>query len=182
MEGSERRLLLELARRSIEGRFSKRSINFSNVSHLNQRHGCFVTLRKGDALVGSMGFAEAEQPLYEAVHEAAVQAAFDDPRFDGIDEAELAQITIEITLLEDPKELEGASFSELASQITPTQDAVLIKKGFHWGLRLAHPKNGETPEEFLSSACERAGIDCDSITDEDCHVYAAAAEVFSEHD
>lgn len=180
MDGEQKQLLLQFARRSIESKFKGEDISFSDVKHIDYRYGCFVTIRSDGELLGSMGFPEGDQPLYEAVHHAAVQAAFDDPRFDGITQNQLQNLRIEVAVLEDLKQLKGDSIQVIAAQINPKKHAVLVKKGFYTGLRLGHPQCEENAEEFLLSALKRAGLAEDVLLDERCQIYVAVADVFSE--
>ncbi|RME53267.1 AmmeMemoRadiSam system protein A [Candidatus Woesearchaeota archaeon] len=182
MTPEEQQHLLEFARKAIESKFQKKDLSFADVQQFNEPLGCFVTLKQGDKLLGSMGFPEADQPLYEAIYHAAIQAAFDDPRFDGVTPEELQNATIEIILLKNPHQITGSSVEDYARQINPKEHAVLVKKQYHSGIRLAHPHSSENPRDFLVSACKRAGIKPEDILAEDCHVFVAKTEIFSDED
>ena len=65
----------------------------------NRRAACFVTMFEGDELRGCMGVVDPSTRLAEAVVEAAVATALDDPRFWPIDSAEVSSIRLEISVL-----------------------------------------------------------------------------------
>src|SRR5581483_3559220 len=70
---------------------------------LREKRGVFVTLWMEGELRGCIGFPHPVMPLAEAVQEAAVSAALQDPRFPPVQAGELSQIEIEISVLTPPK-------------------------------------------------------------------------------
>ena len=74
----ERRALLDLARQSVKAAVTKGSpprVDTASLSpKLTEKKACFVTLNKNGALRGCIGHLAAQEPLYKAVMENAVNA------------------------------------------------------------------------------------------------------------
>src|SRR5579884_2188900 len=96
----ERKILLNLAHDSIAAhlRGSKLDLNPPN-EHLGKRRGAFTTLHIGEQLRGCIGYVFPTTTLFQTVAEAAAAAAFEDPRFYPVDERELPQLKVEISVL-----------------------------------------------------------------------------------
>ena len=78
----ERKLLLQLAHRSIEAALQGRELDLKPPSpHLGEMRGAFTTLHLDGRLRGCIGYLVPMHPLYRTVAETAQSAAFDDPRF-----------------------------------------------------------------------------------------------------
>jgi AmmeMemoRadiSam system protein A len=79
--------------------------------------GAFVTLRGGLSgsgnLRGCIGRIESDQRLLKSLPEIAADSAFRDPRFPPVQISELAEITIELTILSPPVS-------------TPSKDRIII--------------------------------------------------------
>src|SRR3989338_10573032 len=94
-------ILVRLARQAIMSVFSKKDISFdSNLDKV----GVFVSLHdhRDNSLRGCIGFPEASYPLNIGVAEAAKAAAFGDRRFQPVQEDELNNMIIEISVLTKP--------------------------------------------------------------------------------
>ncbi|NLH26405.1 MAG: TIGR00296 family protein, partial [Methanomicrobiales archaeon] len=63
----------------------------------NEKRGVFVTLTENGELRGCIGFPYPTYPLGEAIREAAVSAALQDPRFPPVRASELPCIRVEVT-------------------------------------------------------------------------------------
>lgn len=100
----ERRLLLQLARRSIEAAVNGKPLPEIRAedypARLFEPGVCFVTLTdaRGE-LRGCVGALEAYQPLVEDVREHAVAAALEDYRFPPVRPHEVDHLKIEISRL-----------------------------------------------------------------------------------
>src|ERR671921_752449 len=79
---AERRLLIDLAHRSIEAtlRGERASVTAPN-EHLAEPRGAFTTLHLHGKLRGCIGYVLPVMPLVQTVAETASAAAFEDPRF-----------------------------------------------------------------------------------------------------
>jgi AmmeMemoRadiSam system protein A len=67
------------------------------------------------------------KPVYEAVIDAARQAALADPRFAPIQPDELPNLTLEISLLSSIRPLSYASTADLLAQIEPLRHGVVLQ-------------------------------------------------------
>ncbi len=129
----EQRLLLQLARESIElavwgKKLPKLNLN-SFPQALQANRASFVTLTIQDQLRGCIGALEAYQPLAEDVREHAVAAALQDPRFPPVVKDELNRIKIEVSVLSAPQALPYESSEDLIKKIKPHVDGVILKHG-----------------------------------------------------
>jgi AmmeMemoRadiSam system protein A len=136
--------------------------------------GAFTTLHLHGKLRGCIGYVIATSPLYEAVIDTAAAAAFEDPRFDPVREAEAPDLQIEISVLSP------------MSAIAP-EDVVVGKHGlmvFQYGRRgLLLPQVplewGWDREAFLSQTCHKAGLPLNAWK-RGATIEAFTAEVFGE--
>jgi AmmeMemoRadiSam system protein A len=134
---NQQRTLLDIARRSIEfglqnGRaLPIQSADFDEV--LRSRAASFVTLHERGELRGCIGALKAYQPLVADVAEHAYAAAFTDPRFPPVTEAELAQLEISISVLGEPEPMRFTSEADLLHQLRPGQDGLILEDGRHRG-------------------------------------------------
>ncbi len=174
----EREELLKIARDSITSFLTTRKppkIETKN-SKLKQKRGVFVTLRRGEALRGCIGFIEPIFPLYHAVSECAISAATKDVRFPPVTIEELSKITIELSVLSPTKR---ASVDEIEMGI----HGVVVKKGFNQGIFLPQvaTETGWNKEEFLSHLCSgKAGLPPDAWKDKDTEIYIFTVEKFED--
>jgi len=99
--------LLFLARASLEAHFKGKNpeIPLNIKEKYSDKGACFVTLTKDGDLRGCIGSLEARQPLYEDVIQNTINAGFHDYRFPALEEDELEEIKIEISIISKPKKL-----------------------------------------------------------------------------
>ncbi|MCD6434421.1 MAG: TIGR00296 family protein [Candidatus Diapherotrites archaeon] len=147
------------------------------------KKGVFVTLLKfpSGELRGCIGFVEPVYSIWEATINAALAAAFQDPRFTPLQASELDKITLEISILTQPKELKCKA-EQRPSKIEIGRHGLIIKSGFSSGLLLPQVavEYNWTPEEFLSHCCAKAGLSNDCLLSEDVKLFLFEAEVFKE--
>ncbi|MCK4473468.1 MAG: AmmeMemoRadiSam system protein B, partial [Anaerolineae bacterium] len=98
---ARREELLALARTTIEEYMETGHVpNYETDDPvLARRSGVFITLKEHGELRGCIGHTQADQPLYQVVQQMAVAAATEDPRFSPLTQGELADVTIEISVL-----------------------------------------------------------------------------------
>ncbi len=176
----KREVLLKLARAAIAEEFGidygvdKESLRKENP-WLNEKGAAFVTLnKKGDgALRGCIGSIIAHRTLYDDIIENAKSAAFHDPRFVALSPQEFNDITVEVSLLTDPKPLPYSSPEDLKSKLRPGIDGVILKKGNYQATYL--PQVWEqlpTFESFMAHLCQKAGMPSDCLVQHpDVYVY-----------
>lgn len=146
--------------------------------------GVFVTLNHKSNLRGCIGYALPDKKLYNALQEAAISAATDDPRFPSVAFEELDQITFEVTVLTPPQEIEVSDPQEYPSKVKVGRDGLIVKSGFNSGLLLPQvPKEyGWNEEEFLDHTCEKAGLPKEQWKEKDTKILKFEGIVFKEQD
>ncbi len=174
----EKRYLLELARRAISAALQEHHFRPPEPSFpkLKEHLGVFVTLHEEGQLRGCIGLVEGIKPLYQAVIEMAVAAAFQDPRFSPLRASELNKIDIEISVLSPLKKIQRPEEIEVGTH------GILIKKGYNRGLLLPQVATewGWDREVFLSQTCLKAGLPGNCWQDPDTEIFIFHAEIFSE--
>ncbi len=181
-----KRMLLKLARQSIETRLTGRDAAGGAPAAeadempeaLRGKHGAFVTLKKNGELRGCIGHIISNQPLYVCVREVACLAALSDPRFPPLEESELSEITIDISVMSPPKKVESVQEIEVG------RDGLIISKGGRRGLLLPQvaAERGWTRDEFLTYTCRKAGLPDDAWQQDGVTIHRFAATVFGEAD
>ncbi|MFH8080419.1 MAG: AmmeMemoRadiSam system protein A [Candidatus Aenigmatarchaeota archaeon] len=158
--------LLSLARKSIEYFLEKRELMHVNEEELDnelkEKRPVFVTLEKHGMLRGCIGNLQPTEPLYAGVIKNAVAAAFYDVRFYPLSRDELDEVTIEISILSEPKKIEYKTVKELLRKIRRFKDGLIIRCGHRTATFL--PQVWEKlPEKelFLSELCLKAGLKAD---------------------
>jgi len=164
--------IVEVARKAIKTYFSGE--NFK-VEEFDEKKGIFVTLYKNGKLRGCIGFIEAVD-LNKGVIEAARSAAFSDPRFNPVQEDELKDIKIEVSLLTEPELVKD--FKE----IKIGKDGLIVEKNGNKGLLLpgVFVEYNVNVEEALEMTCEKAGLDKNSWKEKDVKVYKFQCRVYKE--
>jgi AmmeMemoRadiSam system protein A len=119
----------------------------------------FVTLYRSGALRGCIGHLEAELPLVADIAQNAFAAAFRDPRFAPLTEAEMQQLAIHISILSPSEPLLFDSEQDLLNKIRPGVDGLILKEGHHQGTFLPSVW-ASLPEKsrFLDQLKQKAGL------------------------
>jgi AmmeMemoRadiSam system protein A len=138
--------------------------------------GVFVTLHRGDELRGCIGTQQETTPLYKTIQEMTVAAASRDSRFPPVGDAELAHITIEISVLGDRRRVSRAHEVEVG------RHGLCITYREQRGLLLPQvaTEHGWDAETFLCRVCSKAGLPDDSWQHGDALVEVFTAQVFNE--
>lgn len=177
--------LIKLARKSIEyaSASGARLSETTEKKHLMENRGIFVTLHSfpKKELRGCIGFPYPILPLWNAVIDAAVEAAFNDPRFPPVQSKELEKIVLEISILSLPEEIKGDRIM-FPEQIKIGEDGLIIQKGPRSGLLLPQvaTEYSWNPETFLENCCSKAGLPTNTWKQKDCKVLKFQAQIFSE--
>ena len=133
---SQQRTLLALARDAIRyGLQHGRPLPAPASSDLlfTQTGACFVTLTLDGDLRGCIGSLEPHRPLIKDVCDNAFAAAFRDPRFPPLSEAELARLHIEVSVLGPLEEIHFRDEADLLRQIVPGVDGLVLEDSGHRG-------------------------------------------------
>jgi AmmeMemoRadiSam system protein B/AmmeMemoRadiSam system protein A len=180
----ERKLLLELARKSLDAaaRGEKAPPVPAAISEsLRQPRACFVTLTIDGQLRGCIGSLAPEEPLAEAVVRRARSAALEDPRFPPVTPDEVKRTHIEISVLSLPRPLEFASPEDLLAKLRPGVDGVVLSVGPERATYLPQVwKEIPSKEEFLGSLSRKAGLDASAWKSPEAKVETYQVEAFEE--
>lgn len=98
------------------------------AERLSVQGASFVTIEIGGALAGCIGSLEPTRPLWQDVARNARGAAFADPRFPPLTEADLAGTSLKVSVL-SPLEPLAPGRDDLITAIRPGIDGVLIEGG-----------------------------------------------------
>ena len=133
-------------------------------------------------LRGCRGYPLPDKKLVNALEDAAISAATEDPRFPPVKLEELDSITFEVTVLTPPKKIEVKDPSEYLSKIKVGKDGLIVKSGFNSGLLLPQVpvEYGWNEKEFLEYSCEKAGLPKDYWKKEDVEILKFEGLVFKE--
>jgi len=180
------RLLVGQAREAIQHYLKSGKVARAKLpEEIDKQVGVFVTLKKhnknGERLRGCIGFPEPVYELSRGLSKAAVSAAFADPRFPPVEEEELPQISLEISLLSEPQLLEVPK-QEVPASVEVGKHGIIIERGFNRGLLLPQVavEEGCDSEGFLALGCLKAGLSPDSWLAKNVNVYVFTAKVFKE--
>ncbi len=121
---------------------------------LSRPQGVFVTLKKQGELRGCIGHTVADLPLGQVVGSMALQAAFNDPRFSPLEQTELDEITIDVSLLSPLVRVKGPD------DVVLGRDGVSFRKDGHTGLFLPEVavEQGWNREQLMNNLCRKAGL------------------------
>ncbi|MBI4550334.1 MAG: AmmeMemoRadiSam system protein B [Candidatus Omnitrophica bacterium] len=181
LDESLQKELLSIARRAIETAVaSPKAPSYEpevTAPPLKENRAVFVTLWKNGRLRGCIGSTQAAEPLYRAVRNMALQAAFHDFRFSPVTAGELAQVKIDISILSPPRKIKDAG------EIVLGKHGVIVARGEKGGLFLPKvaEETGWTKEEFLSQLCsQKAGLPRDAWRDPNTQLFIFTTQDFGE--
>jgi len=175
---SEKRLLLRVARQSIEAAVnntSKPEVGTCPPS-LMESCGAFVTLHEAGELRGCISYIEGVKPLIETVQEVAVKSALEDPRFTPVVQEELSNLEIEISVISPMRQIQNIDEIEVGKH------GLLLELGNHRGLLLPQVavEYGWDKETFLNQTSRKAGLPTTAWKDRSVKIFIFTAEIFSE--
>lgn len=165
----QKKILLRLARQTIEEELGQQATDpvaeeDLDDPELRQRCGVFVTLKINEMLRGCIGSLLGLEPLTAGVRRNAINAALRDNRFPLLTVDELADVTIEISVLTPPQNLEYTDSIDLINRLQPGVDGVILKIPKGAGATFL-PQVWEQlpePETFLCQLCLKAGLPADT--------------------
>ena len=115
-------------------------------------------------LRGCVGELEPRQPLYEAVINNTLSAAFDDNRFMPLSRNELESINIEISVLGPIVQYKTSKKAvDILAQITTHKHGVVLENGFNKATFLPQVWD-EVPDKvrFLALLSQKAGLSAEA--------------------
>jgi len=143
---------------------------------LNQRNGCFVTIKQNGQLRGCIGNFQSELPLFKEVAQMAQASAAKDPRFYPLKENDLDNFTLEISVLSPLQKIEDIDEIEVGKH------GIYIEKSFYRGVLLPQVALEHNWDRltFLKQTCIKAGLPTDAWKADDAEIYVFSAQVFAE--
>lgn len=180
----DKKVLLRIARRSIEDGLNRKGEDFLESSelaaelteNLKVKAGAFVTLKSGgEQLRGCIGNFVSNIPVYANVYRMAKEAAFSDPRFNPLENSELKEIKLEISVLSPLEKIDDIKKIEVG------RHGLYIIKGRYRGVLLPQvaTENNMDRTEFLEAVSIKAGLPRDGYK-EGADILVFSAEVFGE--
>ena len=177
IDGPATRFLLALARETIQRHLDGEPLPSPEPGDqiLLEPRGAFVTLKIDGRLRGCIGHVIGVAPLWRAVRDNAIAAAFDDPRFDPLKADELLNTHIEISALTPLRRVEFDG-------VIVGRDGILLEKGTARGLLLPQVavEYGWDRETFLDYTCRKAGLEPGCWRHPDTVISTFSAQVFGE--
>lgn len=182
MDAKKGEFLVRSARKIILERLEGRDAKIEFPEWCGNKGAVFVTLTIRGELRGCIGFCEAVLPLKDALSQAAIAAAFEDPRFPPLTKDEFEKVTVEVSVLTEPKEIHVNEPAEYPGRVKIGEDGLIVRHGHFNGLLLPQVpvELGWGPEEFLSHTCVKAGLHPEKWKDGEAKFYEFHAEIFSE--
>ena len=154
LDPEERRTLLGIARRALEGYVREGKVpREAPEGKLGSPGAAFVTLTKRGRLRGCIGYTEPVAPLFKVVQECAVAAATEDPRFPPVTAKEIPELHVEISVL-------TPLFPIRPEEVVVGRHGLLVTQGRMRGLLLPQVpvEQGWDRETFLDQTCGKAGL------------------------
>ena len=144
--------------------------------------GAFVTINKQNSLRGCIGYPLPIKKLSNAIIDAAIAAATDDPRFPSVNVDEIDQIIFEVTVLSPPAEINVKNYQDYLSMIKIGRDGLIVESNYKSGLLLPQVpiEYKWNVKEFLEHTCEKAGIDKHAWMDNDTKISKFEGVIFKE--
>ncbi|MFT7004117.1 MAG: AmmeMemoRadiSam system protein A [Sulfurimonas sp.] len=174
-------ILLQIAKSSILGKFDEKYLPdkekvLRQYPFLLKSGATFVTLKYDGNLRGCIGSIIAHTSLYEDILHNAYSAAFGDSRFSPLTREELSLLTLEVSVLSEPKILEYEDYDDLLKKVEPNLDGLILKHASYQGTFL--PQVWEqlpTVDEFLRHLSMKAGAN-ESIYEHHPSIYRYRVE------
>ena len=174
----EQQALLAIARQAIVHgvQTGQEYIEPREEKTLNQRNGCFVTIKQNGQLRGCIGNFQSELPLFKEVAQMAQASAAKDPRFYPLKENDLDNFNLEISVLSPLQKIEDIGEIEVGKH------GIYIEKSFYRGVLLPQDALEHNWDRltFLKQTCIKAGLPTDAWKAEDAEIYVFSAQVFAE--
>jgi len=183
-------LLVKLARHTLSENLAKQ-LSQNEIDSLksaltdpcfNSSYGTFVTLTIAGQLRGCIGNLTSNESLASGVRRNAINAAFHDPRFAPLSPSELECVSIEVSILSEPRPLDYREGADLLKKLRPNIDGVILRKDFASATFL--PQVWEQlpqPQDFLTHLCLKAGLASDAWQHSELEVSTYQVQYFEEH-
>jgi len=175
---------VKLAREVVEQYVKYKTTSSSDLKgNFLEKQGVFTTLHTYPEhdLRGCIGLPLPIMPLKEAIIESA-KSATNDPRFPKLEENEIDNIIIEVTILTKPQLIQVTDPKNYIKHIEIGRDGLIAEQGFYKGLLLPQVPVEQNwgKEEFLSHTCMKAGLLPDAWVDKTTKIYKFTGQIFTE--
>ncbi|HMK20866.1 MAG TPA: AmmeMemoRadiSam system protein B [Terriglobales bacterium] len=179
LTSSEKRQLLEIARKSVESAVRENKVYTlpANLpASLRQDRAAFVTLKENGRLRGCIGQTVAMQSLAETVRDVAALAALRDPRFRSVTPSELSMLTYEISVLSSLRHVANTN------RIKIGEHGLMIVKAGSRGILLPQVATEQHWDRttLLDETALKAGLPAKAWQDNDADLFLFTAVVFGE--
>ena len=176
LKDEEKKTLRHIAKTVIESKVKGKPVPDFKVESpvLKENRGAFVTLQKRGQLRGCIGYIEGHGPLHKTIEKMAEAAAFNDPRFTPVQEKELPELDIEISVLTPLRRITDVNEIEVGKH------GIYMKKGWFSGLLLPQvaTEYGWDRQTFLEHTCQKAGLPSTAWKEKDTEIYIFSADIF----
>lgn len=98
---------------------------------LAQAAATFVTLERGEALLGCIGTLDTREALVTNVARNAWNAAFADPRLPAVTPVDFTLMTVTVSILSPLSPVKARSWRDLQRVVRPGVDGLLVEAGGH---------------------------------------------------
>jgi uncharacterized protein len=183
LTADEGRIAVRSARSTIEHVVAKKQKAALKLTPVfGDKRGVFVTLTKKGTLRGCIGLPYPVMPLGDAIVHAAGAAALEDPRFPPVAKEELADISLEVTILTVPVPVEGDP-KKRPEKVVVGKHGLIVRGMGTSGLLLPQvaTEYGWDPTTFLDHTCIKAGLPARSWLDSHVEILTFEGQIFSEH-
>jgi len=133
----------------------------------SQKDGVFLKMYVAGELRGSSQIPIGVYKTFEAVKEAAITAAFNDPTSTPISEDELSDLDFEISILSKPSPIKGLNSVDIK------KNGIMIRKQNFNAMILPDEIKEEEMDvkEAVEMCCMKAGLTPDSWKKDNCEVF-----------
>ena len=159
---SSESVLIDLARQSLIEAFTGRDKDNQEYPVVDETvSGVFVTLKRDGMLRGCRGCVEGTYPLRKTIWELSRSSAFDDPRFNPMEQEELEGLEISISLLGMMEQVKVEDPSQFREKIQLGIDGICLRLKGNSALFLPEvaPEQGWNVETTLRQLCRKAGLE-----------------------
>ena len=171
------------AREVVSNEVSGATYSIPEAPEFGELRGVFVTLNTYPTgeLRGCIGYPYPIMPLGVAL-EGAARSACHDPRFPDLRSSELDGITVEVTVLTPPEDVEFSGPADLLKKIEIGRDGLIIECRGRRGLLLPQVpvEWGWDAEEYLANLAYKAGLPPSAWMWDGARIQSFRGEVFSE--
>ena len=160
------KLIIDICRQAIKSKFEPDIEEIKYPQIFGRIGACFVTLEKNNNLRGCIGSVIARRPLINDIIMNAKNSAFSDPRFLPVQQNEISQLKIAVSILSEPKKMSFTDENDLLRQMRPNIDGIIIKDGIYQAVYLPSVWE-QLPDkrEFLETLKVKAGLNPDYFSD-----------------